>query len=214
MDSDNRKASGLALESVVYDILRDQFGHDVQHRQAKMRFNRDGTDYPTVYAAIDGMIKWCGVPQIVDIKTTTEKNYNYVLKCISEGRSCDSLEAYRHQLRKYAAIAHYGVCEGWELPEGTSLKTGVLAIMDRNSTQVSIRKISLYENNPAMSILEAEMQSLELKYGVRQAQEDADAKQAVRQRNTRRTNNVDAYLNIAYGAARGFADGIAKRINR
>lgn len=214
LDSRNRMASGLALEGVVYDILRDQFGHDVQHRQAKMRFNRDGQEYPTVYAAIDGMLKWAGVPQIMDIKTTTEKNFNYVLKCISEGRSCDSLEAYRHQLRKYASIAHYGVLEGWELPANTSLKTGVLAIMDRNSTQVAIRRIHLYEGTPSMSILEAEMQALELKYGVRQAQEDADVKQAVKQRNKRRESNVDKYLNVAYGAARGFADGIAKRINR
>lgn len=213
MVNENRKDAGTALEPVVYDILNSKFGHAVTIQQGRLRYNRDGSEYPTVYAQIDGIIGWHYVPHLLEIKTTTEKNYNYVLRCIDSGKTCDSLEAYRHQLRKYAAMVKYGICEGWEPPERLELRYGVLAIMNRNTSQVSVRRIRLFEREPALSILEAEMQALELKYGIRQAQEDVDAGIAKRQRNARR-NKDRTFERIAYNAARGFVDGIAKRIGR
>lgn len=213
-DRENRLAAGEALQEVVYDIVRDQFGHTIQYRQAKVRWNREGSTYPTVYGQIDGMLKWNGVPVLVEVKTTTDKNYNYVLKCISEGRMCESLEAYRHQLRTYASLIQFGVCEGWQPPADTSLKTGVLAIMDRNSSAVSLREIPLFSGGPTIGILEDQMKSLELKYGIISAQEEDEERVGRREQKTRRKNKslAEHFKNTAYSAGRGFADSIARRM--
>lgn len=166
VNNENRKDAGIALEAVVYDILSNQFGHNAQFRQAKMRYNREGSKYPTVFGEIDGMIKWNGVPHLLEIKTTTEKNYDYILAQIQRGKTCDSLESYTNQLRKYAALIKYGECEDWTPPSTLTLEMGVLAIMNRNTSQVSMRQVRLFDRTPSRAILESAMRELEERYGV------------------------------------------------
>lgn len=172
--------AGNALEPVVYNMIESEFGHRVKFKNRKLLWTRPGMDFPILSRYIDGMVRWLGEPQLLEIKTTSDRNFNFVVQSVREGKPCNSLQEYTHQMQVYAAMLWSSKMRGTgfdPLPPDLIVSKGVLALLNRDKMQLKMMQIDLFPSGPpADDFLEPEMRELEFKLGV--TPEQMEAKEA------------------------------------